>query len=225
VGDAPRSGHELLLDTSVYIDLLQGRTPDSVDRLLQLRVNNHSSVCLSELTHLFGRLDPKDRRTAGVLREVRGVIADIPAHRLSAPSVRSSGEAGILAGLVARLGRIEPQHAQATLNDALLYAQASERGMSCSRATSASSTSSIRSGLENASCSTGRLDRPGRLRRPFRPCRATLARWVRKAGSNRSGAPMCSPTRRARPLLNDGAACFRAGSGGIAGVERRRLAS
>jgi len=128
VGDAPRSGHELLLDTSVYIDLLQGRTPDSVDRLLQLRVNNHSSVCLSELTHLFGRLDPKDRRTAGVLREVRGVIADIPAHRLSAPSVRSSGEAGILAGLVARLGRIEPQHAQATLNDALLYAQASERG-------------------------------------------------------------------------------------------------
>lgn len=128
VANPPGPGPELLLDTSVYIDLLQGRTPDSVDRLLQLRVNNHSSVCLSELAHLFGRLDPSDRRTAGVLGEIRGVIADIPAHRLSAPSVRSSGEAGILAGLVARLGGTESQRAQATLNDALLYAQASEHG-------------------------------------------------------------------------------------------------
>ena len=45
-----------MLDTCVYIDVLQGRTPDNVDRLVQLRLVNHSSVCLSELTHLFGRL-------------------------------------------------------------------------------------------------------------------------------------------------------------------------
>ena len=129
VTDVASPGRELLLDTTVYIDVLQGRTPDSVDRMLQLRVINHSSVSLSELTHLFGRLDPQDRRTPSVLREIRGVIAGIPAHRLSAPSVRASGGAGILAGLVARLGGVQRCRAQTTLNDALLYAQAGERGL------------------------------------------------------------------------------------------------
>jgi hypothetical protein len=44
------AGAELLLDTCVYIDVLQGRTPASVDELLQARIINHSTICLGEMT-------------------------------------------------------------------------------------------------------------------------------------------------------------------------------
>ena len=117
-----------MLDTCVYIDILQGRTPENVDRLVQLRLVNHSSVCLSELTHLFGRLDPADSRTPRVLREIARTIDDIPSHRLTTPSLRAAGEAGILTGLLARLAGTIPEQHQGVLNDALIYAHAVERG-------------------------------------------------------------------------------------------------
>ena len=125
---AVSAGPELLLDTCVYIDALQGRTSQYVDDLLQARIVNHSTVCLAELTHLFGRLDPTHPGTKGVLREVRQTIEDMPDHRLSAPSAAAVGEAGMLAGLVARLSGSDPGGAPALLNDASLYLQALERG-------------------------------------------------------------------------------------------------
>lgn len=128
VGTAASAGPELLLDTCVYIDVLQGRTPQSVDDLLQTRILNHSTVCLAELTHLFGRLDPTHPETKGVLREIRRTIEDMPDHRLSSPSATAIGEAGMLAGLMTRLSGREPGGAPAFLNDAKLYLQALERG-------------------------------------------------------------------------------------------------
>lgn len=128
VEESPGPGRELLLDTCVYIDILQGRTPENVDRLVQLRLVNHSSVCLSELTHLFGRLDLTDPRTPRVLREIARTIDDIPSHRLTTPSIKAAGEAGILAGLLARLTAGGPSSRQGVLNDALIYAHALERG-------------------------------------------------------------------------------------------------
>ena len=128
VDTAAPAGPELLLDTCVYIDVLQGRTPQSMDDLLHSRIVNHSSVCLAELTHLFGRLDPAHPGTKGVLREVRQTIEDMPDHRLSSPSATAMGEAGMMAGLVARLTGGDPTRAPALLNDASLYLQALERG-------------------------------------------------------------------------------------------------
>ena len=75
--DAPVPGKELLLDTCVYIDVLQGRTPIEVDELLQLRTLNHLSVCIAELTHAFGRLDPRHAATAATLRALTQTIDDI----------------------------------------------------------------------------------------------------------------------------------------------------
>ena len=95
-------GPELLLDTCVYIDVLQRRAPEGLKSLLTTRLSNHSGVALAELTHLFGRLDPRDDRTGQVLAEISGVISDMPSHRLSSPSLKVQGEAGILAGLVVR---------------------------------------------------------------------------------------------------------------------------
>lgn len=119
-------GPELLLDSCVYIDVLQGRSPPAVDSLLGLRIVNHSTVALSELTHLFGRLDPAHSMTRSVLNQLSGVINDIPVHRLSRPSARAAGEAGILAGLATRLSGRAP--GAALLNDALLLLQAAETG-------------------------------------------------------------------------------------------------
>lgn len=122
------AGPELLLDTCVYIDVLQGRTPASVDELLEARIANHSTVCLAEMTHLFGRLDPNHAGTKGVLRELQRTIEDMPAHRISSPSETAMGEAGMVAGLVARLLDIDRAGRSLLLNDASLYLQAVERG-------------------------------------------------------------------------------------------------
>jgi hypothetical protein len=56
------------------------------------------------------------------------VIADMPGHRLTAPSRNVLGEAGILAGLAVRLAGIGSGREQALLNDATLYLQAVEQG-------------------------------------------------------------------------------------------------
>jgi hypothetical protein len=126
VTDEVSAGPELLLDTCVYVDAMQGRLPAAVDSLFAVRRLNHSGVALAELTHLFGRLDPQDRRTRRVCGEISGVIIDIRPHRLKAPSLQTLGEAGILAGLAARLAGVESTRLQALLNDAVLYLQAIE---------------------------------------------------------------------------------------------------
>lgn len=120
-------GRELLLDTCVYLDVLQGRTPNVVDELLTLRITNHSTVALSELTHLFGRLDPAHPETARTLRGLGGLLDDIPNHRLWAPSPCCSAEAGMLAGLAARVTSRTSD--LKLLNDAALFLQARERGL------------------------------------------------------------------------------------------------
>lgn len=127
--DPPIPGAGLLLDTCVYIDVLEGRTPTAVDALLQLRSLNHLSICVAELTHAFGRLDPRHPRTATTLRTLARTIDDIPAHRLTTPSANSVIEAGILAGLMFRLGSLAAGQETAVLNDATLYLHAIASGL------------------------------------------------------------------------------------------------
>jgi len=130
--DVPLIGGALILDTSVYLDVLRARTPEAVDELLTYRVCYHSAVCLAELTHVFGRLDPANPSTRGVLQTVREVIEDIPRHRLQAPDSATWGEAGMLAGELFRLSGAAKGagHERKYLNDALIYLQA--RGIGAS---------------------------------------------------------------------------------------------
>ena len=89
--DEPKTGGPLLIDTTVYIDVLQGRSPAAVDELLRYRSIFHSAVCLAELTHAFGRLDPTNRGTKAALAEIARIIAqDIPRHRLFAPDIQGA---------------------------------------------------------------------------------------------------------------------------------------
>ena len=126
VSGQPLVGRELLLDTCVYIDVLQGKTPLEVDRILETRIANHSTVALAELSHLLGALDPTHPGTAGALKPLGQTIDDMPPHRLTAPSIRACGEAGMLAGLVTRL--TGQRKSIALLNDAMLFLQAAEMG-------------------------------------------------------------------------------------------------
>lgn len=130
--DEERIGSPLLLDTSVYLDVLQARTSEDVDRLLRYRTCKHSSVCLGELTHLFGRLDPAHPGTKDILRTVSGVIRDIPVHRLHVPDAEIWGKGGIIAGLLMRLSGVAKNagHERRFLNDALVFLQARSIGAS-----------------------------------------------------------------------------------------------
>jgi predicted nucleic acid-binding protein len=129
--DEPRAGTPLLLDTTVYIDTLQGRIPSAVDDLLRYRNIFHSAVCLAELTHAFGRLDPANPATKAALAAIAGTIEnDIPRHRLFEPDTDSWGKAGMLAGKALRLARIPAGQGQERklLNDSLIYLQARKVG-------------------------------------------------------------------------------------------------
>jgi hypothetical protein len=128
--DALSVGAALLLDTGVYLDVLQGRTPPVVDGLLTYRICQHSTVSLAELTHIFGRLDPTHASTKGVLKAVQETIEDIPEHRLHAPDATIWGEAGMLAGELFRLSEASKGKGMERkyLNDALIYLQARALG-------------------------------------------------------------------------------------------------
>ncbi len=128
--NAPAIGGPILLDTSVYLDVLQGKSSDAVDRLLTYRLCHHSAVCLSELTHLFGRLDPLHAGTKSVLKVVDETVRDIPAHRLHAPDIEAWGSAGILSGVMVRLASLPKNagHERRFVNDALVLLQAHDLG-------------------------------------------------------------------------------------------------
>ena len=89
---------------------------------------NHLSVCVAELTHAFGRLDPLNPATETVLKELARTVADIPPHRLATAGTAAVIEAGILAGLLFRLGDLRAGQELAALNDATLYLHALSHG-------------------------------------------------------------------------------------------------
>ncbi|RWA70936.1 type II toxin-antitoxin system VapC family toxin [Mesorhizobium sp.] len=130
--DEPIIGGPLFLDTTVYLDVLQGRSPAGVDTLLTYRLCHHSAVSFSELTHAFGRLDPKHASTKAVLKTIQATIADIPEHRLHAPDTAIWGQAGILAGLLFRMSNLPKGegHERKFLTDALVFLQARQLGAS-----------------------------------------------------------------------------------------------
>jgi hypothetical protein len=70
-----------LYNSFLLYDVLQRRAPEGVKSLLTTRLSNHSGVALAELTHLFGRLDPRDDRTGASTRRHLGsdlLHADAP---------------------------------------------------------------------------------------------------------------------------------------------------
>jgi predicted nucleic acid-binding protein len=119
---------KLLLDTTLYIDALQGRLPENVEIALRSASLWHSSVTEAELAALAGLLDPTHPGTASVIAQVATSIELRPEHRILTPDRDTWREAGILAGLMARLQGYSKNEQRKALNDALIYLSAARNG-------------------------------------------------------------------------------------------------
>jgi hypothetical protein len=128
VGEALTSGQPLLLDTCVYIDQMQDRSPEILDLLIDRRQVNHSTVAIQELMHAVGALSPKDARTPAVISEIRRVIQAMPAHRVFAPEPDILGKAALLSGMLRRLQGHAPGARLRALQDCVLFLQAQKLG-------------------------------------------------------------------------------------------------
>ena len=119
---------KLLLDTTVYIDALQGRLPESVETVLRAGSLWHSSVTEAELAAISGLLDPMHPKTPTAIAQVAGSIEQRPPHRILNPDQEIWREAGILAGLLARLQGFGKGEQRKALNDALIFLTAAKSG-------------------------------------------------------------------------------------------------
>lgn len=123
------SGPELLLDTCVYVDRLQGKLPFLVEELLDTRTASHSTVGIVELMHAVGRLEPHDPRTRAAVAAIRAAVKLMPAHRLFEPDADTLGRAAILAGILSRTQGYRKDDRFRALNDCTLFLQAVKFGL------------------------------------------------------------------------------------------------
>lgn len=129
LGDKGTAGRELLLDTCVYIDGLQGRAPDRVVDLLDIRLSNHSTIAVQELMHTVGVLDPNHPSTGTAVEQIRRVIEAIPSHRIFVPDIEVLGRAALLSGMLCRLQGYQRDARLRALHDCVLFLQAQKLGL------------------------------------------------------------------------------------------------
>lgn len=120
---------KLLYDTTVYIDILQGRFPRDGEVFLRAADAWHSTVTDSELVALIGLLQPEHPRTANTVKQIAAALERRPAHRTLAPDREVWLEAGVLSGLLARLQNYGATDRLRVLNDALLFATARKHAL------------------------------------------------------------------------------------------------
>jgi predicted nucleic acid-binding protein len=123
--EKPRS---FLFDTTVYIDILQGRFPKAGETMLSAAHAWHSTVAENELASACALLDPDHPETRDVMKQVIAVIDRMPAHRTISPDREVWRDAGILAGTIARLQQIPKPGRRRILNDALIFSTARKHG-------------------------------------------------------------------------------------------------
>jgi predicted nucleic acid-binding protein len=128
IADAPLIP-KLLLDTTVYIDELQGKLPRDVELALRSASLWHSSVTEAELSALVGLLNPDHSDTPQVIHQVLASIERRPDHRIVTPDREVWRDAGVLAGLLARLQQYGKVERRKALNDTLIYMSAAKTGL------------------------------------------------------------------------------------------------
>lgn len=122
-------GQGLLLDTCVYIDQMQDRSPHVLDALIAQRQVNHSTVAIQELMHTVGVLSPSDPRTGRAIAEIGKQIKAMPPYRVFAPDIEVLGRAALLSGILCRLQGYERAGKLRALQDCVLFLQAQKLGL------------------------------------------------------------------------------------------------
>ena len=118
-----------MLDTCVYIDQLQDRSPPTLDDLIAQRQVNHSTVAIQELMYAVGALHPSDARTAGAVAEIGKQVKAMPRHRIFAPDSETLGRAALLSGILCRLQGYAKDGKLRALQDSVLFLQAQRLGL------------------------------------------------------------------------------------------------
>ena len=119
----------LLYDTTVYVDILQGRFPKAGELVIRAADAWHSTVTEAELIAPCGFLDPDHPHTPGTVKQIIEVIERRPAHRTIAPDREIWLVAAVLSGILARLQGYGRPERRRVLNDALIFATARKHGM------------------------------------------------------------------------------------------------
>ncbi|WP_077967504.1 type II toxin-antitoxin system VapC family toxin [Ensifer adhaerens] len=123
------AGLDLLLDTCVYIDGLQGRAPELVADLLDIRHSNHSTIAIQELMHTVGVLEPAHKGTKTAIQQIRATVRAMPAHRVFTPDADVLGRAALLSGMLCRLQGYHRDARLRALHDSVLFLQAQKLGL------------------------------------------------------------------------------------------------
>ncbi len=119
---------KLLYDTTVYIDILQGRFPQTGEAMLRASEAWHSPVTEAELAATCGLLDPAHSHTLQIIEQVAAVIDRRSSYRTITPDPEVWREAGLLSGTLARTQGYGRKQRRRVLNDALLFATARKYG-------------------------------------------------------------------------------------------------
>jgi predicted nucleic acid-binding protein len=129
LGSTLRVPAKLLYDTTVYVDILQGRFPRDGETVLRAADAWHSPVTEAELCAPIGSLEPRHPGTAYALKQLVAAIERRPKHRTIAPDREIWLEAGILVGVLTRLQRYSASDRHRVFNDALVFATARKHGL------------------------------------------------------------------------------------------------
>jgi predicted nucleic acid-binding protein len=89
----------------------------------------HSTVTECELSALAGLLDPNHADSAAAIEQVVASIERRPPHRIVNPDREAWCEAGIVAGLLARIQQYGKAERRKALNDALIFFSAQKHGL------------------------------------------------------------------------------------------------
>lgn len=121
-------GQGVLLDTCVYIDQMQARSPQILADLVAQRQVNHSTVAIQELMHTIGVLNPSDPRSASVIDALGKQIRAMPPHRIFVPDAEVLGRAALLSGILCRLQGYGKDARLRAVQDCVLFLQAQRLG-------------------------------------------------------------------------------------------------
>ena len=128
IGTSSQRPSKLLYDTTVYVDILQGRFPQDGEAALRATEAWHSSVTAAELAATCGLLDPAHSQTPEIIEKIAAIIDRCPAYRTITPDPEIWWEAGILSGILARVQGYGREQRRRVLNDALLLATGRKHG-------------------------------------------------------------------------------------------------